>query len=106
MTINGYGLFRDFTTQEAEEMKEWATNIVLHGKVAHPDPRFVTDWMESHHYDGRQRLLTITCALPQRVLLSLVMYQPTDKEPSKDCPECAHTFMGATFCSNCGSRLE
>ena len=83
MTIHGYGLFRDFTTQEAEEMKEWATNIVLHGKVAHPDPRFVTDWMESHHYDGRQRLLTITCALPQRVLLSLVMYLPIDKEPTR-----------------------
>jgi len=106
MTINGYGLFRDFTTQEAEQMKEWATNVVLHGKVAHPDPEWVTAWMESNHYDERQRLLTVTCALPQRVLLSLVMYSPIDKEPSKDCPECAQTFMGATFCSNCGSRLE
>jgi hypothetical protein len=45
MTINGYGLFRDFTTQEAEEMKEWATNIVLHGKVAHPfAPRSSSVW--------------------------------------------------------------
>ena len=81
MIINGYGLFRDFTTQEAAQMKEWATNIVLHGKVAHPDPEWVTAWMEANHYDDRQRLLTISCALPQRVLLSLVLYSPIDKEP-------------------------
>jgi len=81
MIINGYGLFRDFTTQEAAQMKEWATNIVLHGKVAHPDPEWVTAWMESNHYNDRQRLLTISCALPQRVLLSLVLYSPIDKEP-------------------------
>lgn len=81
MIINGYGLFRDFTTQEAAQMKEWATNIVLHGKVAHPDPEWVTAWMESNHYNERQRLLTISCALPQRVLLSLVLYSPIDKEP-------------------------
>ena len=81
MIINGYGLFRDFTTQEAAQMKEWATNIVLHGKVAHPDPEWVTAWMESNHYNERQRLLTISCALPQRVLLSLVLYSPIDKDP-------------------------
>lgn len=80
MIINSYGLFRDFTTQEAEQMKEWATNIVLHGKVAYPDPEWVAAWMELNHYDERQRLLTVSGALPQRVLLSLVMYEPIDKE--------------------------
>lgn len=80
MIINGYGLFRDFTTQEAKEMKEWATNIVLHGNVAHPDPDWVTAWMEFERYDERQRSLAISVALPQRVLLSLVMYSPIDKE--------------------------
>ena len=29
------------------------------------------------------RLLTVTCALPQRVLLSLVMYSPIEKEPTR-----------------------
>lgn len=78
--INNYGLFRDFTAQEAAEMKKWATDIVLHGKIAYPDPEWVTSWMQVHNYDERQRLFTLSVALPQRVLLSLVMYSPIDKE--------------------------
>lgn len=80
MIINGYGLFRDFTAQESAEMKQWATDIVLHGKVAYPDPEWVTAWMQAHCYDERQRLLTLSVALPQRVLLSLVMYSPINME--------------------------
>ena len=82
MIIDAKGMFRDFTTREAQEMQKWATNIVLHGKVDQPDPEWVAAWLEAHRYDG-QRLLTITCALPQRVLLSLVMYTPIDKVASR-----------------------
>lgn len=57
--INNYGLFRDFTAQEAAEMKKWATDIVLHGKIAYPDPEWVTSWMQVHNYDERQRLMSL-----------------------------------------------
>lgn len=67
-------LFCDMTKQEAQEMLDWAEDVVLRGKVAHPDPKFVTWWLSSCGYDERQRLLVISTALPQRILLSLVRH--------------------------------
>ena len=62
--INNHGLFRDFTAQEAAEMKKWATDIVLHGKTTYPDPvGYLPSWMQVHNYDERQRLFTLSVAL-------------------------------------------
>ena len=79
MIINGYGLFRDFTTQEAAQMKEWATNIVLHGKVAqHPDPEWVR-LMESNHYNERQRLLPFVRSAQRVLPVPGAVTSPIDK---------------------------
>lgn len=65
-------LFEDLTEDARRELLVWAEDVVLQGKIAYPDPPWVTEWMKVAGYDERQRLLTISTSLPQRILLSLV----------------------------------
>ena len=72
MTINMQTqLFENISDDEAERMWIWARNMVLHGHFPPLDPPWITQWLEAFGYDDRQRLLLISTALPQRVLLSL-----------------------------------
>lgn len=68
-------LFVDLTDQEALELQAFAESVVLHGNIPNPQPEWVDQWMREFGYDERQRLLVISTAFPQRVLLSVARYQ-------------------------------
>lgn len=87
MFIDANGLFRDFTSKEAEEMQLWAVDAVQYGKIAHPDPEWVTKWLTTMSHDKAQRLLTISCVMVQKVLLSLVLHPvKPGATPQKETP--------------------
>ena len=67
-------LFYDLKPSEVEEMYQWAEDVVLRGKIAHPHPFWVQDWLDAMNFDMRQALLVISTCLPQRVLLSVARY--------------------------------
>lgn len=66
-------LFENISNELYAEMLTWAEEVVLKGSVPSPDPDWVSDYLATFGYDNpRQRLLFISTAMPQRVLLSLV----------------------------------
>jgi len=64
-------LWEELTPQEKIELYEWAESVVLRGEIP-PHPSWLIQWFETFEYDERQRLLLISTAVPQRVLLSLL----------------------------------
>ena len=68
-------LFVDLTDEEAAELTAFAEGVVLHGSIPHPQPEWVDQWMTAFGYDERQRLLVISTAFPQRVLLSVLRHR-------------------------------
>lgn len=64
-------LFEDLSEQDRSEMLSFAKDLVLRGITPNPLPDFVEQWMTAFGYSDYQRLLIISTALPQRILLSL-----------------------------------
>jgi hypothetical protein len=73
-------LFEELTPSDRDELLEWAERIVLTGGFPPDDPPWLTEWMRVAGYDDRQRLLLISTAVPQRVLLSLLRPPVTTSE--------------------------
>lgn len=73
-------LFEDFTPQEGKEILACARAIVLDGKVPHPYPAWLDQWMQVAGFEADRRLLVISTAFPQRALLSLL------KEAEREAP--------------------
>ncbi len=67
-------LFTDLTSSQADEMQCWAEDVVLRGVIASPQPEWVTEWFKACGFDERQGLLVVSTALPQRVLLSVLLH--------------------------------
>lgn len=66
-------LWEELTPQEAVDLRQWAENVVLCGKLAYPDPPWLTLWYETLGYRAEhQRIMMQSTAVPQFVLLSLV----------------------------------
>lgn len=77
MKINQHTrLFEYLTEEESKEMLIWAENILLHGNVAHPIPKWVNEWLdlfeekETFHY----RLYLQFRELSVKALLSVTNY--------------------------------
>lgn len=74
-------LYTDILPVERKEMIEVARSIVLDGKVPHPIPLWVTDWLKAFDLDTPdRRLLVLSTAFPQRLLLSLVLESEKDSK--------------------------
>jgi hypothetical protein len=66
-------LWEDLTSTEIVEMRHWAEDVVLYGKLAYPNPPWLTLWYSELGFEeDRQRLMLQSTAVPQRVLLSIV----------------------------------
>ena len=68
-------LFHDLDEDLALELRQWAENVVLRGKIAYPEPPWVQMWLDSAGLDRRQGLLTISTVLPARIFLSVLRYR-------------------------------
>jgi hypothetical protein len=71
-------LFEELTQDEADPLLAWAEDVVLRGDFPPIDPPWLSAWLDTMGYDARQRLLLISTAIPQRVLLSVAHYQRDD----------------------------
>jgi hypothetical protein len=66
-------LWEELRPDEVSAMTSWAEDVVLRGKVAYPDPPWLTLWYSELGFDeDRQRLMLQSTAVPQKVLLSIV----------------------------------
>lgn len=68
-------LFEDIPDDVAVQMREATERMVLQGDVPHPDPPWLTLWLEAGGFDDRQRLMVLATVLPARVFLSLLRRQ-------------------------------
>jgi hypothetical protein len=66
-------LFSRFTPDERREMLAFCELVVLAGKVPSPLPSWCTQWLENAGHERHNDLLMIATALPQRVMLSLLL---------------------------------
>lgn len=67
-------LLIEMTDFEAASALEWAENLVLAGTFPPDDPPWLAEWLRVAGYDERQRLMLISTAIPQRILLSVVRH--------------------------------
>lgn len=65
-------LFEDITPEEQREMRAWAEDLILRGRLPPQHPAWVTEWMRAGGYTDQQMRMLCSTALPQRVLLSLL----------------------------------
>jgi hypothetical protein len=66
-------LFEGLTDQEANELQTWVEGVVLRGTIPPEDPNPIKQWLVVFGHNQDRRLLVISTALPQRVLLSLLL---------------------------------
>jgi hypothetical protein len=66
-------LFEGLTDQEANELQAWAEGVILHGHFPPKHPNLIEQWFVIFGHNADRRLLVISTALPQRVLLSLLL---------------------------------
>jgi hypothetical protein len=67
-------LITNFTEQERKEMLKYAEDLVVRGLLPSPDPPWVTEWRNVCGFlDSSKWLLVVATALPQRILLSLLL---------------------------------
>jgi hypothetical protein len=76
-------LFEGLTDQEANELQAWAEGVVLRGEFPPKHPALIEKWFVAFNHNSDRRLLVISTALPQRVLLSLL--KKRDKEFAELC---------------------
>ena len=66
-------LFEELTLEEGKEMLAFCESVVLEGKMPHPLPPWVGQWLDAFDYNTPDRaLLLLSTAFPQRVMLSLL----------------------------------
>lgn len=75
-------LFEDLSDDEREELRSYAEAVVLEGRFPQPEPFWVAIWAVHAGYDHRQKLLVMSTALPQRILLSLLPPRQTQSKPA------------------------
>lgn len=74
-------LFDDISVAEWHDLHSWASGVILHGHLRQPEPAWIEEWCRVAQFDSRQKLLMLSTALPQRVLLSLLVRGfPTSEE--------------------------
>lgn len=67
-------LFDDISVAEWHDLYSWASGVILHGHLRQPEPAWIEEWCRVAQFDSRQKLLMLSTALPQRVLLSLLKH--------------------------------
>lgn len=63
---------KNLTNNEKNDLQKVCKELVLKGKIDWND-KFIKFWMENTTHDQNQRLLIAATAMPQRLLLSLIM---------------------------------
>ncbi len=66
-------LFSDFTEEEAKEMQQVATGIMMAFHIPSPLPVWVHKWFEIGCIHPQQEPLMISQVLPGRILLSILL---------------------------------
>jgi len=69
--INDQHLFDDLTDEEAQDLEEFATEIVLQGRVDVAHPAFVI-FKQAIGVENVKQMLIYSTSFPQRALLSLL----------------------------------
>jgi len=65
-------LFEDIPEDVRADMTSVVEDIVLRGKIPHPYPEWMAEWLKIGEFSDKQHLMVISTVLPARVLISIV----------------------------------